>query len=72
VTNKDVNIVKEIRQLELITTIGIGIQGALSLNSNVKVASTTKNVRPRIKKIMFLDILKDIANSIAIMNYILD
>jgi hypothetical protein len=72
VTNKDVDIVEEVRQLELTTTIGTGIQGALSLNSNVEVASTTKNVRPRTKKVTFLDILKDMANPITIMNCILD
>jgi hypothetical protein len=38
----------------------------------VEVASTTKNVRPRTKKVMFLDILKDMANPIAVMNHILD
>jgi hypothetical protein len=72
VTNKDIYIVEEVRQPELTTTISIDIQSALSLNSNVEVASTTKNVCPRINKVMFLDILKDIANSIAVINYILD
>jgi hypothetical protein len=72
VTDEDVNIVEEVRQLEPTTTAGIDIQGALSLNSNVEVASTTKNVRPRTKKVTFLDILKDMANPMAVMNYILD
>jgi hypothetical protein len=72
VTDEDVDIVEEVRQLELTTTISIDIQGTLSSNSNVEVASTTKNVRPRTKKVTFLDILKDIANSIAVMNHILD
>jgi hypothetical protein len=72
VTNEDVNIVEKVRQLELTTIVGIGIQDALSLNSNVEVASTTKNVRPRTKKVMFLDILKDMANPMAIINCILD
>ncbi len=71
-TDEDVDIVEEVRQLELTTTISIDIQGTLSSNSNVEVASTTKNVRPRTKKVTFLDILKDIANSIAVMNHILD
>ncbi len=71
-TNEDVNIVEKVRQLELTTIVGIGIQDALSLNSNVEVASTTKNVRPRTKKVMFLDILKDMANPMAIINCILD
>ncbi len=71
-TDEDVNIVEEVRQLEPTTTAGIDIQGALSLNSNVEVASTTKNVRPRTKKVTFLDILKDMANPMAVMNYILD
>jgi hypothetical protein len=64
--------VEEVRQLEPTTTIDIDIQGALSLNSNVEVASTTKNVRPRTKKVMFLDILKDTADPMAVMNCILD
>jgi hypothetical protein len=72
VTDEDVDIVKEVRQLELTTTTSTGIQGALSSNSNVEVASTTKNVRPRTKKVTFLDILKDTANPIAVINYILD
>jgi hypothetical protein len=38
----------------------------------VEVASTTKNVHPRTKKVTFLDILKDIADPIAVMNCILD
>ncbi len=71
-TNKNIDIVEEVRQLELTTTISIDIQSALSSNSNVEVASTTKNVRSRTKKVMFLDILKDIADPMAIMNYILD
>ncbi len=71
-TNENVDIVEKIRQLELTTTIGISIQGALSLNSNVEVTSTIKNVRPRTKKVTFLDILKDTANPIAIINCILD
>ncbi len=71
-TNKDVDMVEEVRQLEPTTTIDIDIQGALSLNSNVEVASTTKNVRPRTKKVMFLDILKDTADPMAVMNCILD
>ncbi len=71
-TDEDVDIVKEVRQLELTTTTSTGIQGALSSNSNVEVASTTKNVRPRTKKVTFLDILKDTANPIAVINYILD
>ncbi len=71
-TDEDVDIVEEVRQLEPTTTIGIGIQGALSLNSNVEVASTTKNVRPRTKKVTFLDILKDTADSMAVINRILN
>ncbi len=38
----------------------------------MKVASTTKNVRPRTKKVTFLDILKDMADPMAIINCILD
>ncbi len=71
-TNEDVDIVEEVRQLELTTTTSIDIQGALSLNNNVEVASITKNVRPRTKKVTFLDILKGMADPIAIINYILD
>ncbi len=71
-TDEDVDIVEKVRQLELTTTIDIGMQGALSLNSNVEVAGTIKNVRLRTKKVTFLDILKDMADPMAVMNHILD
>ncbi len=40
-TNEDVNIVEEVRELVL-TTAGSGIQSALSSNSNIEVTSTVK------------------------------
>jgi hypothetical protein len=71
VTNKDINIIKKVRELVL-TTVWLGIQGTLSTNSNVKVASTIKNIYFRTKKVMFLNILKNMADPIAIINYILN
>ncbi len=70
-TNKDINIIKKVRELVL-TTVWLGIQGTLSTNSNVKVASTIKNIYFRTKKVMFLNILKNMADPIAIINYILN
>jgi hypothetical protein len=71
VTDEDVDMVEEVRE-PVPTTAGSGMQGALSSNSNVEVAGTVKNVRPRTKKVTFLDILKDTADPMAVMNRILD
>ncbi len=70
-TNKNIDIVKKVREL-VPTTIGSGMQGTLSKNSNIKVTGTIKNICPRTKKVMFLNILKNMANPMAIINCILD